>query len=478
VASRVVDRKPRRCFSLWFVFFRFAENPFSSRLCADLWHFSVCGIFSRRIFPRPMAPKFGNYLFRNLKGQSAAPETPRNDGRGLVDLEDRSIILGEGDFLPSESPGAALDWSKSPGGQITVRLGDTFGLMDGRVRISGKTLQGIYPGIVPADSPENVEYLISLRTVVTQVHSFLKESSGDGAKPAGPDFDTPIAQVAREDEGFFQLDAEASTHGSAPSAAEPSALTAAEPIEHHSSLPLIREKKMVEPLCKQVPKIPVDIPRNPSRADLAESLSDESPKALKSQAQDLGKANSVESTAPNPFGELPKVGPMTRDQANPASETERVSAGSRGDEAIAERKPASRLGLERLQEIFITDDYLDASQVAKLLSGLPKVQQAIILLDSGEIMECGGPEPFCRDAALSATSLLSAARDFALKMRRGKVGAITILADCAISIFQEGRVCLLLLHGGRGLLPGMRERMQEIARALDAMYPGRATLKA
>jgi len=37
-------------------------------------------------------------------------------------------------------------------------------------------------------------------------------------------------------------------------------------------------------------------------------------------------------------------------------------------------------------------------------------------------------------------------------------------------VFLEHKVCILIAHEGRGLLPGMRERISDIAKALDAMY--------
>jgi hypothetical protein len=52
--------------------------------------------------------------------------------------------------------------------------------------------------------------------------------------------------------------------------------------------------------------------------------------------------------------------------------------------------------LERLQEIFITDDFLDAGQVAKLLTALPKVKGAVILVEPGTILANELPKGFER----------------------------------------------------------------------------------
>jgi hypothetical protein len=133
-------------------------------------------------------------------------------------------------------------------------------------------------------------------------------------------------------------------------------------------------------------------------------------------------------------------------------------------------KPLRRVGLERLQEIFLTDDFLDARQVAKLLRAFPKVKGALILLEDGTVMGGDLPEGFNLGAAFAAPDLLRASRKFVDALNGSNVVAVTLHADIPISVFLEHRVCILIAHEGRGLLPGMRERIGDIAKALDAMY--------
>jgi hypothetical protein len=129
--------------------------------------------------------------------------------------------------------------------------------------------------------------------------------------------------------------------------------------------------------------------------------------------------------------------------------------------------------LERLQEIFLTDDFLDACQVAKLLRAFPKVKGALILMEDGTVMGGDLPEGFNLDASFAAPTLLRASREFVNTLNGSDVVAITLLADTPISVFLERKVCILIAHEGRGLLPGMRERVSDIAKALNAMYePG------
>ncbi len=449
-----------------------------------------------------MPPKFGNYLFRNLKGQRAPAETPRDPAENLVAIEDRPIILRETDFLEGEPGLTALDWSKVPDGRIVVRLGDTTGLMDGRVRIKAATLRNLYPGVLPETLIPETEYPISLKTVVLQMQSFLREKSDEIIKPAGPDFDTPIAQVAREDEGFFELDA-ASANG-APAAGPPDAglpdlspasgsgIPASDPpaaSRESLAFPLIREKQGRNVAPKEAPNLLVQIPRpaspssvpaRPTQSPIVPrggSAADDADGPLEPvESGGSGSADSNASTPKkdNPFIDLPEVGPRSsqrtvgKPRLAPREGSSNVSLPPAPE--MPARKPARRIGLERLQEIFMTDDYLDGVQVAKLLVRFPKVKDAKILLESGEIL--GGIRVEREDAVAlsSATDLIGAAREFGERLHHARISAITLLGDFATSIFQEGRVCLLITHEGRGLLPGMRDRMVEIARALDALY--------
>jgi hypothetical protein len=136
-------------------------------------------------------------------------------------------------------------------------------------------------------------------------------------------------------------------------------------------------------------------------------------------------------------------------------------------------KPQRRRGLELLQELFLTDDFLDAGQVAQLLRGFPKVRAALIMLDDGTVLGGDLPENYRASAALPAPALMRAVREFGTAVSSAEVSAFTLLADLPISIFLEGRICMMVVHEGRGLLPGMRERFSQITNALDALYdPG------
>jgi hypothetical protein len=396
-----------------------------------------------------MPPKFGNYLFRNLKGQSDAGTTNAPSLEEAAELAEQTIVLRPEDFIDRDSGGDALNWLSLNPAEIRVHFRDTSGLMEGRVVVAAGVLRRNYPTLVSPAIKDDVLFPVSLKTVVLQLQNCLRTVNAETAPPT--DFDTPIAQVAREDEGFFKLERAAQSDP-----ARPETGTQPQLIGELSPFPLIREK-------------PQSSPPGPPAIQVA----------WPSSATPVSPSP---ETRPDPFKDLPKVGPHPdagKSEANSpdpqirtGSEVVRRATPTTGSlwAAQASDKPLRRLGLERLQEIFLTDDFLDARQVAKLLHAFPKVKGALILLEDGTIMGGDLPEGFDLNAAFAAPDLLRASRQFASTLNGSNVAAVTLLADTPISLFLERKVCILIAHEGRGLLPGMRERIGDIAKALDAMY--------
>jgi len=398
-----------------------------------------------------MAPKFGNYLFRNLKTGPDSPEKASSGRSDNVSVEDQEITLHPADF-PTEV-GSALNWASREPSEIRVKLKQTDGLMEGRVTVSAKVLRDLYPGLVPDQLKEETVFPLSLRSVVLQLQNVIRAVEAGSSLDGAPDFDTPIAQVAREDEGFFKLEA----HSAQPSSvAKQPAPTPNE--EFGSVLPLIREKTEVR---ENTPSIqPVQVVAPFPMPEI---------KTTKDSAEPGVPATPLRS---NPFADLPKpklAGPVSK-PVLPVSDDE----GCKPLELLkGPPKPQRRRGLERLQELFLTDDFLDAAQVAQMLQAFPKVKAALIMLDDGTLLGGNLPEKYRTSAALSAPALIRAVREFGTAVSSAEVSTFTLLADLPISIFLEGRVCMLVVHEGRGLLPGMRDRFTEIANALDALYdPG------
>ena len=120
----------------------------------------------------------------------------------------------------------------------------------------------------------------------------------------------------------------------------------------------------------------------------------------------------------------------------------------------------------------MTEDLLDAREVAALIARFPKVTGTLILLGDGTLMGGNLPKEFLCDAALLAPRVLKTVQEFGRRLKSRDASAVTIFLDEPISLCCAGNVCILIAHEGRGLLPGMRERICEVAKALDVLYEG------
>jgi hypothetical protein len=405
-----------------------------------------------------MAPKFGNYLFRNLKSGSGSPEKASDDSAGGVSVEDQEIVLQPVDF--TTEIGGALNWASQESREIRVKLRQTDGLMDGRITISAKMLRELYPGLVPEQLKEETAFPLSLRAVVLQLQNVMRSPNDASALAGAPDFDTPIAQVAREDEGFFKLEenAPSSTSGQNPPATSPGG-------DFDSVLPLIREKAQVRDNPPSLPPVQVVAPFPTRGLD--------PPKNDPPSVPGVVGAHGDPGVPKDPFADLPKPKKPAPKPPAAAIPPPVEEAPKLPEPEKRPPKPQRRRGLELLQELFLTDDFLDAGQVAQLLCGFPKVRAALIMLDDGTVLGGDLPANYRAGAALPAPALMRAVREFGTAISSAEVSAFTLLADLPISIFLEGRVCMLVVHEGRGLLPGMRERFCQVTKALDALYdPG------
>jgi hypothetical protein len=385
-----------------------------------------------------MPQKFGNYLFKNLKGQQSDSSQKEEGCESLKPLEEQIIELKREDFLETSYP--PLKWEKISNEPLKIQLKDTRGIMEGRVSIPAITLRKLEKQFVDNETPDDAEYPVSLKTVVLQIQGFLKKKESEIPKPIGPDFDTPIAQVAREDEGFFKLE-KAAGREALPSEKEASDTT----------FPLIREKALPP--------------------EQIEGSIQERPEKLEGPRPIPITIPTVASKEKNPFADLPKIETSKQSRSSNTAKPSGIEK-KRGVPQKEERKnkPLYRFGLERLQEIFMTDDFLDAQQVASQLANFPKVKGVLVMLEEGTWMGGQLPPYLNQEAALMAPGLLRAVKEFSSAVTKSETAGITILSEIQMSIFMEGKVCLFIVHEGRGLLPGMRDRMIEIAKALDAIY--------
>ena len=414
-----------------------------------------------------MSPKFGSYLFRNLKGQPPETNPPGESLGAFGPFEEQPILLRQQDIAADDPKGPPLDWSNVENGQITVQLKETQGIADGCVTVRASTLRRICPLLIPHPFEEDYLYPVSLKTVVLQIQAHLQRKLADVPKPGGPDFDTPIAQVAREDEGFFKLE-KVAHQPSLPDEKPQAKQTATGPFltpADRPSFPFIREKPRLVQEDPGIPPLEIALP------DPATQASQSTPST---------------PSKPGPFDDLPKVGrenlrvkrpevtadsPTTPELKEAVQEVEISGHVQRSvTTAAPAQKPPRKAGLERLQEIFMTEDLLDAREVAALIACFPKVGGALIFLSDGTLMGGELPKTFRVDATLLAPMVLRSAQEFGLRLKSQEPSAITVFLDQPVSLISAGNVCILVSHEGRGLLPGMRERICEVAKALDMLY--------
>jgi hypothetical protein len=363
----------------------------------------------------------------NYLREGNGSETHSGSGAQIADpfgeLNEQIIILGREDIGLDAPAAPLLDWSTFEKREIALQLKDTEGLADGKVTIKASTLQRIHPELLPL--PLDAEYLfpISLQTVVLQVQDHLRRNSAEKTNPAGTEFDTPISQVAREDEGFFKL--------------EKGAEATRTPIGEMSR----PEPRITGPILT-----PADRPASATRRQKVDR-----------ESSDFKVPGSSILISPNPA-----------DSSLPDGELGQVEPGGWRDDATA-KNSRKGLGRERLREIFMTEDQLDAREVADLLAAFPKVNSALLMLGDGTVLGGQLPEDYHLQTALLAPVIMRSIREFNRNLRSKETSAFTLLGDPPVTLFSEGNVYLLISHEGRGLLPGMRERIGEIARALDAV---------
>jgi hypothetical protein len=363
-----------------------------------------------------MSLELGGPLIRNRKDlASESHGSPGEIGQLFEQYKERVIILRKEDILAKTPAAPLLDWSMAEKGEIAVQLKDIEGLAEGSVTIKASTLQRIHPALFPIQLEAEYPFSLSLKAVVLQVQSHLRQSSEEKPEPVAADFDTPIAQVAREDEGLFKIAKLAETKATPIDETTQARRKVTGPIltpADRPSSPMLHRKPPEQ-----------TITRAPSRSSV-----EISPQCSGTESRE-GGGPKIESLPPNSLG---------------------------------------RAGLERLQEIFMIDDLLDVPQVANLVATFPKVKSALVMRGDGTVLGGNVPDGYQLETALLAPVIIRSVQEFNRRLRSDETSAFTLLGRAPVTLFAEGNICILISHEGRGLLPGVRERIGEVARALDA----------
>jgi hypothetical protein len=339
---------------------------------------------------------------------------------------EREILLSEGDVLDGQTP-ASLEW-KSAGGSVRISADKIQGILEGRTRIKAAVLQELCPALFSTDPPAGTEFIIPLQTIVAQLESTFAGTSS--TEPFQDGFDTPFGQLAREDEAKFKDQPEEVQTMAAEGAVSHESLSSEADLKKESN-DSVQEPENCHGLSSSSRNVDTVIPGSKNG----------SPDALSIVRGAESRGTNARRPAP-----LPAVRP-------------------------ARKEDFRRDGHESLQELFLTDDQLDASKVAELILQLPRVTGTVVMLFDGALLG-GGLSGGLTQALLNLTPAFAVdlAR-FTENMHGGPTKFVTFTGDgCLMSLTVCGDILILASHARKNLPPGLRERFMATANALNMIY--------
>ncbi len=158
-------------------------------------------------------------------------------------------------------------------------------------------------------------------------------------------------------------------------------------------------------------------------------------------------------------------GPVEEAAPQPQPATPRpVAAPAEPKPAPAQAISASATDQSVLQAILMTEEDLDLEKIAGLVSALPGLEGCIA--SSGERSATGGDIKLSSaDIRAIGFQLSDSAEKILEPLALGKVKSQTLHCEGALfTFFVRRHVCLCVFHrGGRGFLPGVREKLDAVA---------------
>jgi hypothetical protein len=114
-----------------------------------------------------------------------------------------------------------------------------------------------------------------------------------------------------------------------------------------------------------------------------------------------------------------------------------------------------------LQALFMTDENLSTGRVVELCGGLPGIQSCVLTSENQVVASHNIPEGLdIVSLSSNAAAMLRAMHDASAGMGIGEIPAVTLhTAKGPLSIFQKEHLAMLVFHGDRGFVPGVREKM-------------------
>ena len=114
-----------------------------------------------------------------------------------------------------------------------------------------------------------------------------------------------------------------------------------------------------------------------------------------------------------------------------------------------------------LQALFMTDENLNTGRVVELCGGLPGIQSCVLTSENKVVASHNIPEGLdIVSLSSNAAAMLRAMHEASAGMGIGEIPAVTLhTARGPLSIFQKEHLAMLVFHGDRGFVPGVREKM-------------------
>jgi predicted regulator of Ras-like GTPase activity (Roadblock/LC7/MglB family) len=137
---------------------------------------------------------------------------------------------------------------------------------------------------------------------------------------------------------------------------------------------------------------------------------------------------------------------------------------------------------DSLQALFLTDEKLTVRRVVELCGDLPGIRSCVLTRDDTVIASHNVPENLDLVAMSStASKMLAAMQDSSSQLGIGAVPALTLHTERGpLSIVQNNRLTMLVVHADRGFIPGVREKLTatlgELSRAPLALPSAAAPL--
>jgi len=372
-----------------------------------------------------MSRKPGSHLSRIEKGNAHLPGFGGDFAAASGEIGEQLVILRRDDIHAEASAASPLDWSKIEKDEIAVQLKDLDGFAEGNLTLKASALQRLYPVLVPEWVDSDFLFQVSLKSVVMQVQGNLRRSAEDGPVHSDSEFETPIAQVAREDEDYFKLEKFRESQG-----------------------PVVYKTTHTKPKSSEPVLTPADRPA--ARVPRKQNNAKEPGEPTTSMAAPLRVTNPEPVTVPG-------------------SAAKPIEPSRPGQELMA-KGDREWDGQERLREIFMTEEYLSVDKVARRIAGLPKICSALVMSADGAVLGGTLPDGYRLETAILAPALMKKVQEFGCGLRSSETTAFTVLGEKPMSLFAEGNIHILICHKGRGLVPGMRNRIREIATALDTIF--------